>query len=298
MQQPKPISLDISNKEYYQDLAIDKPILTSRNADWQNIIFEHRRQPAEEIPETSFQQHALLVFLKEVAAEFKMDGCFKAKNARQGEIVLIPADVDYWNVDRTSTEYIVLIIEPQQLLDNGRELFKTDAIELIPTFPKPDPFIYGTALALKQELETNYHGCQLYTESLLNSLSFHLLHKYATTKLQIPECDDGLAPFKLKQVLDLIGDRLGEEVSVLILSKYLNLSPFHFVRQFKKSVGTTPHQYVMQQRVEMAKGLLKQQDLAIADIALDCGFSNQSHLGRVFKRHIGTTPKKYRGEVN
>ncbi len=50
----------------------------------------------------------------------------------------------------------------------------------------------------------------------------------------------------------------------------------------------------MQQRVEMAKRMLQQPGLSIADVAFDCGFANQSHLGRIFKKHTGTTPKKYR----
>jgi AraC family transcriptional regulator len=50
----------------------------------------------------------------------------------------------------------------------------------------------------------------------------------------------------------------------------------------------------MQQRVEMAKRILKQQNLPIAEVALECGFSNQSHLGRTFKKHTGVTPKKFR----
>ena len=72
------------------------------------------------------------------------------------------------------------------------------------------------------------------------------------------------------------------------------MSRFYFCRLFKKSVGATPYQYVMQQRVEMAKRMLQQQGLSIADVAFDCGFANQSHLGRIFKKHTGTTPKKYR----
>ncbi|MEO0844794.1 MAG: helix-turn-helix transcriptional regulator, partial [Cyanobacteria bacterium J06643_5] len=82
--------------------------------------------------------------------------------------------------------------------------------------------------------------------------------------------------------------------SLLELANFLNLSQFHFCREFKKSVGVTPHHYIMQQRVKMAKRVLKQQNLPIAEVAVECGFSNQSHLGRVFKQHTGTTPRRFR----
>ena len=68
-----------------------------------------------------------------------------------------------------------------------------------------------------------------------------------------------------------------EDVGLAKVSRLVGLSQYHFVRQFKKSVGITPHQYVMQQRVEMAKRMLKRQDIPLSDVAFDCGFSNQSH---------------------
>lgn len=294
-QNQKPRSVDISNKEEARKVAPLPPLLTSHDAGWKNMYFEHHRQPTCEIPETIFQQHLLVVYLKEVLSEFKMDDRFERKNARRGDMLIIPADINYGKADRADSEFISLCIEPQKLLQSNRELIKGDNIELIPTFPTPDTFIYGTAIALKQELETDYNGCGLYAESLFNSLAFHLLYKYANKQPQLIDNSDGLAPYKLKQILNYIGDRLSEEVSVEAMANYLDLSPFHFCREFKKSVGLTPHKYIMQQRVEMAKILLKKErNLPLAEVALDCGFYNQSHFGRVFKSYVGTTPKRYR----
>ena len=70
-----------------------------------------------------------------------------------------------------------------------------------------DPFVYGMALTLKQELETDYNGCRLYAESLLEALNVHLLRKYATIKPQIKDYSNGLAPHKLRLILNLINGR-------------------------------------------------------------------------------------------
>jgi AraC family transcriptional regulator len=61
---------------------------------------------------------------------------------------------------------------------------------------------------------------------------------------------------------------------------------------FKQSLGITPHQYVIRQRVERARQLIQQGELGLADIALKCGFANQGHLNRHFKRLTGVTPKE------
>ena len=298
MQQQKPISVDLSRKNSCKQIVPKRQLLTSHDAGWRNIVLEHHHQPACKIPTTNFQQHILVITLSKTIAEYKMNGCFQAQQSQVGDLVLIPAKADYWNIDRTDSEYIVIAIEPESLFNSGQELIKNDSIELIPTFPQPDPFVYGTALALKQELETDYHGCRLYAETLRESLAVHLLRKYAVQQPQLPDDVGGIAPFKLKQVLDLIGDRLSEEISIEQMADYLDLSPFHFCHQFKKSVGITPHQYVMQQRVDLAKRMLKRQTIPLSDVAFDCGFSNQSHLGRVFKRYTGTTPKRYQQEFN
>ena len=78
------------------------------------------------------------------------------------------------------------------------------------------------------------------------------------------------------------------------LAQLLDMSPFHFSRLFKRSIGMTPHQYLSQQRVERAKQLLKKSDRLIIDIALECGFSSHSHLSKQFRQITGITPKAYR----
>lgn len=294
MKQQQPLTINMTDKEYYKKLVPQKQVLTSHDAGWKNVVLEHHRQPADEMPEVRFQQHIILVQLSKVLCERRIGKSFKLESSQIGDTVIIPAGINHWSADRTDSEFIAIAIKPQQLIHSSEDLIKGDSFELIPTFAEPDSFIYGTALALKQELETDYNGCGLYAESLLNALSVHLLRKYSTTKLKVTEEVKGLSPSQVKQIFDLVGDRLGEKIALEEMAQLANLSSFHFVREFKKSVGVTPHKYVIQQRIELAKRLLKRKDLSIADVALDCGFSNQSHLGREFKKHTGTTPKKYR----
>jgi AraC-like DNA-binding protein len=104
----------------------------------------------------------------------------------------------------------------------------------------------------------------------------------------------GLTHTQLQQVLDYIQTHLDRDLSLAELAETLNLSPTYFATAFKQAIGVSPHQYVIQQRVGRAKLMLKKTDLAISDMALQVGFSSQSHLNQQFKRLTGMTPKQIR----
>lgn len=95
-------------------------------------------------------------------------------------------------------------------------------------------------------------------------------------------------------MLGYIDAHLHQELKLADLASLLGISEFHFSHRFKQVLGTTPHQYLLQQRIERAKQLLKQRDRSIADIALTCGFNSHSHLSKQFRQITGTTPKAYR----
>ncbi|AFY56850.1 transcriptional regulator containing an amidase domain and an AraC-type DNA-binding HTH domain [Rivularia sp. PCC 7116] len=99
---------------------------------------------------------------------------------------------------------------------------------------------------------------------------------------------------QLQQILDYIDAHLDKDIKLADLARLLDISQFHFSHLFKQSIGMSPYQYLLQQRVERAKLLLKQKDRLIVDIALECGFSSHSHLSRKFRQLTGITPKQYR----
>jgi AraC family transcriptional regulator len=99
---------------------------------------------------------------------------------------------------------------------------------------------------------------------------------------------------QLQQVSDYINTHLDRDLSLVQIAGVINISPTYFASLFKHATGISPHQYVIRQRVERAKLLLSKTDLMIADIALQVGFSSQSHLTQQFKRLTSMTPKQIR----
>lgn len=103
-----------------------------------------------------------------------------------------------------------------------------------------------------------------------------------------------LSPWKLKRVVDFVEARLDTDIGLADLAAVAELSPFHFSRVFKLATGATPYHYVRDRRLERARRMLSEDRLSIAELALACGFANQSHFTAAFTRAMGVAPGRYR----
>jgi AraC family transcriptional regulator len=122
----------------------------------------------------------------------------------------------------------------------------------------------------------------------------HLVRHYTSIGNNIKEPIRGLTPQQVKRVRDFVQAHLDQDLSLEDLAQQIGFSPYHFARLFRQSTGDSPHQFVLRQRVEQAQRLLTQKDLTLAQVAIESGFADQSHLTQVFKRYLGLTPRAYR----
>jgi AraC-like DNA-binding protein len=106
--------------------------------------------------------------------------------------------------------------------------------------------------------------------------------------------DPGLAPHALRRALSYVDGNLDGRLTWEDIAAALGMNHFTLGRAFRASTGMTLHQYVTDRRVHRAQLLLAQGALSIADVALEVGFSCQSHLTTQFRRHTGTTPAAFR----
>jgi AraC-like DNA-binding protein len=104
----------------------------------------------------------------------------------------------------------------------------------------------------------------------------------------------GLPHYKLRRVLEYVRAHIDGPIALEQLAAAVAISPFHFHRQFKSSTGVTPHQYIVEVRVETAKKLLATTALPLTEIAARVGFADQSHFTATFRRATSTTPRNYR----
>jgi AraC family transcriptional regulator len=85
-----------------------------------------------------------------------------------------------------------------------------------------------------------------------------------------------------------------DDLSLDEMAQSVGLSTAHFARMFRKSTGETPHQFVLRQRLERAKDMLRASDARVLDVAVACGFKTQQHFAQVFRDVCGISPTEYR----
>jgi AraC-like DNA-binding protein len=109
--------------------------------------------------------------------------------------------------------------------------------------------------------------------------------------------DGGLPRYKLRRVTEFVHARIEGPINLDDLAQVAGVSRSHFHRQFKKSLGMTPHDFVLQARIERAKELLLESDNAVANVAAAVGFTDQSHFSTAFRRQTSMTPRTFRNAV-
>ena len=289
--------LDLTQTTSPSQILPCKPNLSSHSAEWKGIILRQYSQlSAHEFPEYYPQQHLIIIHQQQypTRVERKINGKKQSLLVDNSDIAFIPAQNSHGAAWQAELELTILILNPDFLFQTAYEWVDPDEIELLPPFSHGDSFINQIALQLKNSLTTNNN--RFYAESMATALSAHLIQHYSVQKLIFPDDTAGLSKDKLKRVKEYICDRLTENVSLQDISHEVGLSRSYFARLFKQSMGITPYQYIIEQRIRKAKQLLKQ-DLPLVEIAFSCGFANQSAFNKTFRKCMGTTPRKYRLEI-
>lgn len=106
--------------------------------------------------------------------------------------------------------------------------------------------------------------------------------------------NSGLPGARLKRALEYIDAHLGESISLAELARNSNLSMYYFATQFRKTMGLSPHQFILHRRVRRARELLRNTSLTVLDVSLDLGFQHQNNFARAFRRVTGMTPTRFR----
>lgn len=168
-----------------------------------------------------------------------------------------------------------------------------DRAALEPRFGLRDPQIEHLAWALEAEQRAGARGNLLYRESLGVALAVRVLGTYGGPPKSRPPA--ALSKPQLSRVNEWIEAHLDGDVSLARLARVAGVSEPHFRVLFKRATSMPVHAYVIQRRVERARRLLYRGELSASQVALEAGFSHQSHMARCMRRVLGITPAQVMG---
>jgi AraC family transcriptional regulator len=285
--------LDFRQKNASNDLVPNPAVLASTG--WDNLHLELHQQPKFETVEHQHIVHVIACGVSDttVPGERSLDGIVRSERREPGDIAIIPAGIAHYCNWNASAEFGILAIEPILLQQVGQGLVDGDRIEVIPQFmSRQDLLIQSIFTTLKDELRFQEIGSSLLVDSLKTTLAIHLLRKYCVTKPKLSSYEYGLSKSKLSEITEYIDANLDRNLQVIDLAAITQISPYHFIRLFKNTIGRTPYQYILQRRIEKGKYLLQHTQLSPEEIAAMVGFCDRSHFAKYLKRFTGLTPKQ------
>jgi AraC family transcriptional regulator len=281
------------------DVNPNTAVVRKRKAAWDGIRLEHCQLRPGELPRHRHREHVILLSLTDGCTGELITGSGNGIRGTQtkGNICVVPAGLDHQAVLEGSSEHLALYLDPSLIAKAASEAHVAGSFEIAERYTRRDEVINSIGMALLGELDSEGLSGRLYAESLANVLAVHLLRYYAVPSTRAVTFTGGLSATKLHQVTEFIADNYGREIKLAELAQVAGMSSFHFAREFKRTTGTTPHQYLIKFRVERAKALLAKRDLPLIEVSLRSGFSHQSHFTRLFRRFTGTTPHSYRAQL-
>lgn len=157
-----------------------------------------------------------------------------------------------------------------------------------------DPVLAHLAAALLPSLQRPAEACALFLDQMALALYAHVAHTYGDTKQRAALAPCRLAPWQERRAKELLGTDLAHELSLAEVAAACALSRSHFGKAFKASTGLAPHAWRIGRRIEAVQAMLQRDEASLSDIAVACGFADQSHLTRVFGARVGSSPAQWR----
>ncbi|TAI66740.1 AraC family transcriptional regulator [Bradyrhizobium sp. Leo170] len=161
-----------------------------------------------------------------------------------------------------------------------------------------DPIIRALTSSLVPAFEHPDQASRIFVDHVTLAVGIHVAKMYGGMVSQIRPTRGGLAPWQLKRAEETLAASLQGDISLADLANDCGISASHFARAFRQSTGLSPHQWLQQKRVDEAKVLLRERRLSLSEVALACGFADQSHFTRVFSRLTGVSPGVWRRNLD
>jgi AraC family transcriptional regulator len=203
-------------------------------------------------------------------------------------------------------EPTVLITEPLHFMDFYLPRATLDAVAddasapriadltYHPGEPIDDMVIRNLGQSLRGVFDKPEQANQLFLDHVMMAVATHVAKTYGGMREGARLTRGGLAGWQESRAKEVLAAHLAGQVALQEVADACSLSVSHFSRAFRETTGLAPYQWLMRHRIEAAKSAMQDARLSLADIALACGFSDQSHFTRVFSKQMGISPGCWR----
>ena len=157
-----------------------------------------------------------------------------------------------------------------------------------------DATIRGLGRTMLLALRRPDQASQMFVDHVMLAVAVHVAETYGGMRPVSRPIRGGLAPWQERRAKEVLSANLDGGVPLKQVAQECRLSVSHFSRAFHRSVGVAPHNWLLKRRIEVAKEKLRDSRLPLAEVALACGFADQSHLTRVFTDMVGVSPGAWR----
>jgi AraC family transcriptional regulator len=170
-------------------------------------------------------------------------------------------------------------------------------VELRPSRKFADPRLSAMVAAVHAEMVAGFPSGRLFLDSLEQAMAVTLVNGHAVRHRPVQIYRGGFGSARLRRIKELVQARMEDDLSLDDMAQSVGLSTAHFARMFRKSTGETPHQFVLRQRLERAKAMLRAPGARVLDVAVACGFKTQQHFAQAFRDVLGVSPTEYREDL-
>ena len=210
---------------------------------------------------------------------------------RTGDLALCDRHVGEW-VGLMATPHLQLGISDAPLMAASDGAY--GEVELRPHRKFADPRLGALVAAAHAEMVAGFSSGRLFLDSIEQAMAIALVNGHAVRHRPVQMYKGGLGTARLRRIKELVHAKMEDDLSLDEMAQSIGLSTAHFARMFRKSTGETPHQFVLRQRVERGKAMLRAPGARVLDVAVACGFKTQQHFAQVFCDVCGVSPTQYR----
>lgn len=264
---------------------------------WEGMYLRGYRYGPSDVPVPPMRDYMIVVYGRGVTPMARQcESRWRNERVTPGDVSLLTHRVhSHWRWSE-GIEVNHLYLSPTHLARVGADVFDRDVedVELFDVLKADDPCLAQMVWSLVAEASGPGVGGRLFADAVMTQTCVHVLRNYANVVFRARQPGGDLSPRQRRQLVEYIHENIGENIALADLAAVTGLSMYCFARRFRAAFGVPPHEYVLRERIDHARRLLRRSDLALKVVAARCGFSDQSHMTRLFRRRLQVTPAQYR----